>query len=245
MEPNQRNSYLPDNLLTETSVQHKFLNKVFMWMFVALLLSSASAYYFSHTAFLSSYLVNDNGITGLGKLFRFLPLIFVLTMSFGYNKMSSGLLSFLFVAYSIATGISLSFIFAYYTSSSITICFVTASAMFGIMAVMGYYTKANLTSFGQLLRMALIGLIIATLLNLFFQSSQFDYILSFISVAIFTGLTAYDMQKLKNIATGVDTNGDAIAITEVNKMAVYGALQLYLDFINIFLSLLRLMGNRK
>jgi uncharacterized protein len=243
---NTRNSYLPDDLLTGVNVQQKFMSKVFTWMFAALLISSVAAYTFSHNEYLMSYLIsNTGGMSILGKVLMFAPLILVLTMSFGYNKISSGMLTAMFILYSAVTGISLSFIFLIYSSSSIASCFAIAAGMFGVMAILGYTTKTDLTSFGRILTMALIGLVIASVVNFFMQSDSFGYILSYASVAIFTGLTAYDMQKLKNLAKGIDTNGEVISTSEVNKMAVYGALKLYLDFINIFLSLLRIMGGRK
>lgn len=113
--------------------------------------------------------------------------------------------------------------------------------MFGLMAVLGYTTKTDLTKFGSLLMMLLLGVIIASVVNMFMHSSGMQYIISFACVAIFTGLTAYDVQKMKNIGAQVGSNGDAT----VGKMAVYGALSLYLDFINLFLALLRIFGNRK
>ena len=127
-----------------------------------------------------------------------------------------------------------------YTASSVLTCFISAAVLFGVMAVAGYTTQQDLTKFGSLLMMFLIGVVIASLVNFFLKSSQLDYIISFVGVAVFVGLTAYDVQKLKRIGEGIEY-GDASA----NKMVIMGALTLYLDFINLFLMLLRLFGRRK
>ena len=219
-----------------------FLPNVFLWMFIALGLSAGFAYFFSQDEALISLLRSPlNGKpTILGMVAMFAPLAFVMLMSFGLNRLSFPLLALLFVLYSAVTGISLSYILLVYTSSSVIGCFVSASILFAVMAIAGYTTEIDLTKFGSILMMALVGIIIASLVNMFLRSSQLDYIISFIGVALFIGLTAYDMQRLKRIAAGIEY-GDASA----NKMVIMGALTLYLDFINLFLMLLRLFGNRK
>lgn len=219
-----------------------FLPNVFLWMFVALGLSAAFAYYFSIDESLMQLLVNteSGSMTTLGKVTLFAPLAFVLLMSFGLNRLSFPVLAILFVAYAAITGISLSFILLFYSSSSVFTCFISASVLFGVMAFAGYTTNQDLTKFGSILMMFLIGIIIASVVNFFMQSSQLDYIISFVGVAVFVGLTAYDVQKLKRIGEGLEY-GDVSA----NKMVIMGALTLYLDFINLFLMLLRLFGSRK
>jgi FtsH-binding integral membrane protein len=137
-------------------------------------------------------------------------------------------------------GMSLSFIFLAYTMGSIVGVFVSSAAMFGLMAIMGYTTNTDLTKMGSILMMALIGIIVASLINMFLKSDGMSYIISIVSVIIFTGLTAYDVQKLKNIGAGVEYGTEATA-----KLSIIGALTLYLDFINLFLALLRLFGNRR
>ncbi len=137
-------------------------------------------------------------------------------------------------------GASLSFVFLAYTGASIAKTFVITSAMFGFMALLGYTTKTDLTKFGSIMIMGLVGIIIASVVNMFMQSPMMDYIISFIGVLVFTGLTAYDVQKLKRIGAGVDTESES-----ARKLTIYGALTLYLDFINLFLFLLRFFGNRK
>lgn len=219
-----------------------FLPNVFLWMFVALGLSALFAYYFSTDPALLSLIVNPEtgGSTTLGTVAMFSPLAFVLLMSFGMNRLSFPALALIFVLYSSVTGISFSYILLIYTSSSVIGCFISASLLFAVMAFAGYTTEQDLTKFGPILMMGLVGIIIASVVNFFLGSSQLDYIISFIGVAIFVGLTAYDMQRLKRIAAGIEY-GDASA----NKMVIMGALTLYLDFINMFLMLLRLFGGRK
>ncbi len=223
----------------------KFIAQVFTFMFVALGLSAIFAYGFSTSPELLGYLINEagTGLNILGYIVMFSPLGFVLLMSLGYAKFSySGLLS-LFMIYAAITGISFSFILLAYSSASVVGCFLSASLMFGIMAIMGYTTKQDLTSFGKLMMMGLFGIIIATVINLFLHSETMDYVVSVIGVLVFTGLTAYDVQKLKHIGEGIEQEG--IPAVEANKRSVMGALTLYLDFINLFLMLLRLFGGRK
>jgi FtsH-binding integral membrane protein len=178
--------------------------------------------------------------TGLGIIAMLSPLIFVLVMRFGLNRLSYGVLAVIFVAYAAVTGISFSIILQIYTASSVLGVFLTTSIVFGIMAIAGYTTKTDLTKFGSILFMFLIGIVVASLVNLFLRSSGLQMLISYIGVAVFVGLTAYDVQKLKNIGAGV-TYGDATA----SKMALMGGLTLYLDFINLFLFLLRIFGRRR
>ena len=145
--------------------------------------------------------------------------------------------------YSALTGISFGFILLQYTSGTVLACFLSSAAMFGIMAFMGYTTKQDLTKFGRILIMGLIGIIVASVINLFMGSSSLDYLISFLGVMIFTGLTAYDVQKLKNIGAGIQYAD--VPASDVKKVSILGALNLYLDFINLFLFLLRLFGGRR
>lgn len=226
-----------------------YIAKVFMWMFIALAISTVFAFLFSSSAELMSYLLSydattgQGGMTMLGYAVMFAPIGFVLLMSFGFQRLSATALIGLFMVYAAINGISFSFILLTYTSSSIIGCFASAAAMFGIMAVMGYTTKKDLTSFGRILTMGLIGIVVAMVINMFLKSDTMGYIVSVIGVAVFTGLTAYDVQKLKNIGTGVEYG--EISEADGKKLGVLGALTLYLDFINIFLLLLRLFGGRK
>jgi hypothetical protein len=227
----------------ETGITSKnFLPNVFLWMFVALGISAATTYLFSTDTTLLGYLVNaETGrITGLGTAARFSPLAFVLILSFGMNRLSFPVVALLYVLFAAVMGISISFNLMIYSSASVLGCFLSASALFAVMAIAGYTTNQDLTRFGSLLIMFLIGIVIASIINWFLQSSQLDYIISCIGVAVFIGLTAYDVQRLKRIGAGIEY-GDASA----NKMVIMGALSLYLDFINLFLMLLRVFGSRK
>ncbi len=220
----------------------KFIAKVFSWMFVALGISTVCAFIFANDASLLSSLIDfETGRrTTLGTITMFAPLAFVLIMSFGINKISQPVLTILFIAFAAVMGISLSFIFLIYTSGSIMGVFLSSALLFGVMAVAGYTTDMDLTKFGSILMMALVGMIIASVVNFFLKSEQMSYVISFIGIVVFVGLTAYDVQKLKRIGAGIEY-GDASA----GKIVIMGALTLYLDFINLFLSMLRVFGSRK
>jgi hypothetical protein len=227
--------------IEDADQSRKFIANVFLWMFVALGISSLAAFSFSSSPALMQTLFDSTGKpTILFYVAMFSPLVFVLLIRFGLNRISYAGLSLLFIAYSVATGISLSFILLVYTSSSVLGVFLTSSLVFGVMAVAGYTTKTDLTKFGSLMIMLLFGIIIASVLNFFLHSSGLDLIISYVGVAVFVGLTAYDVQKLKRIGAGLEY-GDASA----KKMALMGGLTLYLDFINLFLMLLRIFGRRR
>ena len=248
MDPQNQQSRSTDLSLIQPVEQTQvknFMANVFAYMFMALGVSALFAYLFSTNLELMQYLVSSTGrgLNALGYIVMFAPLGFVLLMSFGYQKLSAPVLVLLFVIYSALNGISFSFILLSYTSGTVLACFLSAAAMFGIMAFMGYTTKHDLTKFGRILFMGLIGIIVASLINLFMGSSSLDYLISFLGVMIFTGLTAYDVQKLKNIGAGIQYAD--VPATEVKKISILGALNLYLDFINLFLFLLRLFGGRR
>jgi FtsH-binding integral membrane protein len=224
------------------SMASTFISNVFLWMFLALGITALTAYLFANDATLLGYLVNyeTGSISTLGWVVMFAPLGFVLLMSFGYQKFSSVTLTLLFLTFAVLVGMSLSFILLAYTGASVFKTFIVTSGMFGIMAVTGYTTKMDLTRFGSLMFMGLIGIIIASLLNMFMRSETMDYVISFIGVLVFTGLTAYDVQKLKRIGSGVQYGAES-----TRKLVILGALNLYLDFINLFLFLLRFLGVKK
>jgi hypothetical protein len=224
--------------------QNTVLRSAFAWMSLAMVLTTISALLFAYVPQLTTLLLEPTEFGGakptmLAYVVMFAPLIFVMAMGFGVNKMSLPVLIGTFVAYSIVNGISFSFIFFIYNIGSIYKVFLSTAALFAIMAIAGYTTKTDLTKLGSLLMIGLIGIVIASLINFFMHSAQMDYIISILGVIIFTGLTAYDVQKIKNIG---DQAGDSI---EGKKYGVMGALTLYLDFINLFLFLLRLFGGRK
>jgi|SRR6185437_12969161 len=223
------------------SLSQSFLYNVFLWMFAGLLMTASVSYVVATTPALLSFLYTDYGRpTILGYIVMFAPIGFVLLMSFSFQRLSYVALMAMFMLYSALMGASLSFLFLVYTGGSIALTFVICSTMFGALGLYGYTTKSDLTQIGNILIMALFGIIIAGLINFFLKSSAMSFVISLISVVIFTGLTAYDVQKLKRIGSGVEYG------TEMgSKLAIMGALSLYLDFINLFLALLRLFGDRK
>lgn len=221
-----------------------FVSTVFMWMFAALGITAATAYLFGTNVNLMNLLmqITPQGtakVSLLGWIVTFAPFVIVLVMSARINRMSVQKTVLWYVIYSILMGMSLSFIFWAYTTASIFKTFIITAGMFGVMAVVGYTTNTDLTKFGSFLIMALIGIIIATLVNFFMHSARLDYIISILGVLIFTGLTAFDVQKIKQIGNAGINDGDVMA-----KITIHAALTLYLDFLNLFLYLLRFFGNR-
>ncbi len=237
--------------LEEGRVAKKFFAQVFLWMFIALSMSALAAFLFAFNPALMANLLKVNesgqtvGLSGLGYIVQFAPLILVMTMSFALSKLSYPALLSLFIGYSILMGVSLSFTLMYYSTSSIVICFVSAAGIFGLMAFMGYTTQVDLTKFGSILFIGLIGMVIATLINFFMQSSTLDYILSFVGIAIFTGLTAYDVQKIKRFGQGYELSGETELNVDAKKAGIIAALTLYLDFVMIFIYLLKIFGGRR
>lgn len=227
------------------SLSKSFISNVFSWMFLALAITALMSYVFGTNANLMEYLYSTTAQGGtsptiLGWIVFLSPLGFVLLMSFGFQKLSANTLSLLFIVFAILLGMSLSSIFMVYTQQSIFLTFVVTAAMFGLMALVGYTTKTDLTKLGSILMMGLFGIIIAMVINMFLGSAQLDYIISIIGVIIFTGLTAYDVQMLKRVGMGLEYDNQT-----TRKLVIIGALRLYLDFINLFLFLLRFLGNRR
>ncbi|MGA3012672.1 MAG: Bax inhibitor-1/YccA family protein [Bacteroidales bacterium] len=228
-------------------VARTFMANVFLWMTLALAVTAVTAYWFASSPELIGSLMNIHngmytGLSFLGWVVTLAPLGFILLMSLGFQKLSPSIMTLLFIAFSILMGMSLSFILLVYTGASVFKTFIVTSAMFGVMAVLGYTTKTDLTKFGSILMMALFGIIIAMVINMFMHSSTMEYIISVVGVLIFTGLTAYDVQRLKRIGAGIGVDSQNV---NIRKLSIMGALTLYLDFINLFLFLLRFLGNRK
>lgn len=250
MDNNNNQNWSQQSVFVEDitgKVAKKFFANVFLWMFVAMTLSSFAAYYMSSTPEMMSYLINQE--TGkmnmLGWAAMLSPLGLVLLMSAGLNRLSYTALLGVFVLYSVLTGVSLSFILLAYTSGSVLSCFIGAAGIFGIMAFMGYTTNIDLSKFGPILMIGVVGLIIASVVNMFIQSENFSLLMAFIGIAIFTALTAYDVQKLKRIGAGLEESGARMEDANTKKLAIMGALSLYLDFLNIFIFLLRIFGDRR
>jgi len=250
MNNNNNNDWAQQSVFVEDltgKVAKKFFANVFLWMFIALGLSTFAAYFMSSSTELISVLRNlETGRpTTLGWIAAFAPLGLVLLMSAGLNRLSYGALIGVFILYSALTGVSLSFILLVYTSTSVITCFAAAAGIFGIMAFLGYTTDVDLSKFGPILIVGVVGLVIASVINMFIQSESFSLFMAFIGIAIFTALTAYDVQKLKRIGAGLEESGARIEDADTKKLAIMGALSLYLDFLNIFLYLLRIFGDRR
>lgn len=214
------------------------MRKVYVWMTLALVLTGITAYGVASSPSLMMTIIQTPAIMW-GLIIA--ELAIVIAISAAINRLSLTTATLLFVLYSVLNGATLSLIFAVYTMSSIANVFFITAGTFGVMAAYGYFTKRDLSSWGKLLLMALIGLIIATLVNVFLvKSSGFDLILSYVGVLIFVGLTAYDTQKIKQMLAMQTDMGEG-----AQKVALLGALSLYLDFINLFLYLLRIFGRRE
>ena len=214
------------------------LRKVYVWMTLALVITGVTAYGVATSPGLMMTIAT-NKILLWGLLIAELALVF--GVSAAINRLSLTTATLMFVLYSVINGVTLSFLFAIYTASSIANVFLITAGTFAAMAVLGYVTKTDLSSLGKILMMALIGMIIATLVNVFFvKSSGFDLIISYVGVLIFVGLTAYDSQKIKNMLMTAEDAGEGY-----QKLALLGALTLYLDFINLFIYLLRILGKRE
>lgn len=221
----------------QNAVFAKLMRSVYLWMVLALVITGLTAAYVASSPAYISALMN-NSILFYGVIIAELALVFIL--SGRIHKMSFTSASLMFILYSLLTGVSLSTIFLAYTESSIATTFLITAGTFGTMSLVGFVTKKDLSKLGGILFMALIGLIIATVVNIFLVSDTLGWIINYVGVLIFVGLTAYDTQKIKQMVReyGTDIN------EQTQKMALMGSLSLYLDFINMFLYLLRIFGNR-
>ncbi len=216
-----------------------YMLKVYNYMGLGLALTGVVAYLFFRYSTSNEAVFSAVYQSPLMWLIALSPLAFILVLSFGINKMSAATAQLVFWAFATSMGLSLSSIFITYTGTSIARVFFITAATFGAMSLYGYTTRRDLTNWGSFLFMGLIGIIIAMLVNIFMQSSALAFAISVIGVLVFVGLTAYDTQKIKEEYY----EGDGAEI--MGKKAIMGALRLYLDFINLFLMLLRLFGNRE
>jgi hypothetical protein len=213
--------------------QNALVRQVYAWMGCGLALTAIVALITVSSPELLKAIVG-NRLVFYGLMFGELALVF--TLAGAINRMSATVATMLFIGYSALNGLTLSVLFLVYTADSIASTFAVSAAMFGAMSIYGYATKKDLTSWGNFLFMGLIGIVIASLVNLFMRNDAASWVISAIGVIVFTGLTAYDTWKIKALAA----EG-----AEGRKPAILGALTLYLDFINLFLMLLRLMGGRR
>jgi FtsH-binding integral membrane protein len=231
-----------------------YMLRVYNYMFVGLVLTGLASYgtflaaVTTNASMAAASLPNGIMLTNFGVLvftspLRWLiilaPLALVFLMSFRLNRMSVSAAQMTFWIYAALVGVSIATIFVLYTQASIGQVFLITAATFGAMSLYGYTTKSDLTSWGSFLFMGLIGIIIASLVNMFIVSSMLSWVVSVAGVLIFTGLTAYDTQKIKEMYVVGDDG------TVMGRKAIFGALSLYLDFINLFLMLLRLFGSRR
>ncbi|MBU1003653.1 MAG: Bax inhibitor-1/YccA family protein [Proteobacteria bacterium] len=221
-----------------TEVLNAFMRGVYQWMALGLALTAVVAFFTASSPAMLEALFSNRI---MGFVVMLAPFGLVIYLSAKINTMSAQMATGMFMVYSGLMGLSLSTVLIVYTGQSVFSAFVTAAGMFGAMSVYGMVTKKDLTSWGSFLFMGLIGIIIASVVNIFLASSQMNFIISFLGVIIFTGLTAYDTQKLKVMGETAPAN-DA---TAVRRGVILGALTLYLDFINLFLMLLRLMGSTR
>ena len=214
-----------------------FMNRVYNWMFCGLMLTAVASWgvtQLGEQAF--------KAVLGLALPLMIVELLLVIVLSAAVRKMSPPVAGTLFIAYSVLNGVTLSPLFLVYTQTSIFLAFGSCALMFLATSVFGYMTGMRLDTVGSYCFMGLVGLVIASLANLFLHSEMLDYILSYAGVAIFVGLTAWDTQKVRMIG---EQTGEEAQTDDMRKVAIVFALQLYLDFINLFLMLLRIFGRRR
>ena len=213
------------------------MRKVYVWMTLALVITGFTAYYVATSPALIG-LIFSNRLLFYGLMVA--EVLLVLVISGAINKLSLSMATFLFTLYSVINGATMSLIFLVYTASSIASVFFITAGTFAVMAAYGYFTKKDLTSWGPILFMGLIGVILASVVNIFIGNSFMDLIISYAGVIVFVGLTAYDSQKIKNLLIQAPDASEGM-----QKLALLGSLSLYLDFINLFIYLLRIFGSRR
>lgn len=234
-------NYLEDVTKQEqqvASAQRTLLKNVYAWMALALVITGLTAYYVASSPRITSTLQDSRGLL-IGLLIVEVGLVVAMTAAI--NKISFTVAGLMFVAYSVINGVTMSSILLVYTQESVAMTFFITAGTFAAMALYGHVTDRDLSKLGSILTMALIGLIIASIANFFFKSSMMAVIISYAGVLIFVGLTAYDTQKIKNM---ISVYGNEVNETSM-KIALIGSLELYLDFVNLFIYLLRIFGNRR
>lgn len=211
---------------------NKIFAKIYGWMFIGLMITFATAYYVST----SETMIENIFSTSLYWIIFILEFILVIFLSSRAMKMQYSTAAIVFCLYSFVTGLTFSVFFLMFTMGSILFIFALTAIIFGLFSILGFFTKIDLSKYSTFLFMGLIGIVIASLVNIFMGNTTLELIISWVTVGLFIGLTAYDTQKIKRLSDyGVNQNN----------IAIVGALELYLDFINIFISLLRLFGNSK
>ncbi|ASX26427.1 Bax inhibitor-1/YccA family protein [Candidatus Williamhamiltonella defendens] len=215
-----------------------YMSQVYGWMTCGLLLTAFVAWYAANNPAILN-LIFSSQIVFFGLIIVQLGLVFVISGMI--HKLSGAMATSLFMLYSALTGLTISSIFVVYTQSSIASTFVITAGMFGAMSFYGYVTKRDLTGLGNMLFMGVIGILLASIVNIWLKSSALMWAVTYIGVVLFVGLTAYDTQKLKNMGEQLDSNDKE----GFRKYSIVGALTLYIDFINLFLMLIRIIGNRR
>jgi len=221
----------------QEEIQRSFILRVYAWMTLGLIVTTVAALWTIYTPGLMNTIVTTP-LRFFGLLMGELVLVIVLTAA--VSRMTPAMAGLTFLGYAVLVGVTFSVLTLIYTSTSIALTFGITASTFGIMTLFGYTTHRDLTKLGNLLIMALIGLIIAMLANLFFKNPAIYWVTTFVGILIFIGLVAYDTQKLKKMSLAVSQDGEVAA-----KASILGALSLYLDFINLFLLLLRIFGRRR
>ncbi len=234
---NRLNANQPtSSIVVDEAASRSFIVKVYWWMTLALAITGLVAVATAANPDIMNAVVN----TPAFLVVVVAQLVLVIALSAVIRKLSAGVATGLFIVYSALTGLTFSMLFLIYTATSIAQVFFITAGTFGLVSVYGYVTHRDLTSIGNLAFMALIGLILASIVNIFLASSTLDWILTIVGILIFVALIAYDTQRIKRMALSVGEDGEV-----QRKAAVIGALALYLDFINLFLRLLRLFGRRR
>ncbi len=230
-------SYAPySTSSTEVLNLQAVMSRVYAWMTAGLLTTGAIAFFVANTGLAA--ILASSPIIYFGLFIVELIIVFVLSARIA--KMSAGMATGMFMGYSLLNGLTLSIIFLIYTSVSIASTFMITGVTFGVMSLYGYTTKQDLSKIGNILVMALIGFLIASVINIFLRSEALYWIVTYAGILIFVGLTAWDTQKIKRMSMNIASNDEA----NIQRLAILGALMLYLDFINLFLLLLRVLGNR-
>lgn len=221
-------------------ITRDFFKNVYGYMFAALGISGVLAFWVGTPAFFQTYFINaEGGLSPLYYVVMFAPVGVALLIQMAYQRLSFGVLMICFLGYAALMGISLGSIFLVYAGAQIAITFFVTAGAFGTMAVLGYTTKTDLTKMGSLLYMVFIGMFIASIVNIFLGWETLRFVISILGVFVFTGLTAYYMQQLKGVARNQE-----LSSVDRSKLALVGGLHLYILFINLFLSLLSLIGGR-
>jgi FtsH-binding integral membrane protein len=219
-----------------SSIVRSLMLKVYNWMGFGLFLSAISSFFVLTNRSLYIFAARNMMLLGIAEI------ALVLGFSFMLNKIKSSTALLIFLGYSLLNGLTIGVILGMYTGTSVASTFIATASMFGAMSVYGYVTKRDLTKMGNFLFMGIIGIFVASLINIFLKSSALSWTVSFLGVIIFVGLTAFDTQKIKNLMISQYIAGDK---ESMKKVAIIGALTLYLDFINMFLFLLRFMGSSR